>query len=133
MLQTSWTWALPWIASVTALTYQCRLFNSAYTHGRSSVLPAPGKLAAMRQRGARLARVGGGDGGEALAVVGGAADALQAKLSVVDGEHNPGPPQPVVVVLVPESASLASGLCTVAGPATATQDSQSTARPWIST
>ena len=63
----------------------------------------------MRQQGACLARIGGGDGGEALAVVGGAADAVQAELRVVDGEDDPGPPQPVAVVLVPESASTGSG------------------------
>ena len=53
VLQMSWTWALPWIARDTALTQQCRMFNSADTHGRMSVLPAPGELAAMEKaRGA---------------------------------------------------------------------------------
>ena len=81
----------------------------------------------MRQRGARLAGIGGGDGGEALAVVGGGADAVQAELRVVDGEHNSGPPQPVVVVLTPESTRFTSGLCAVAQAITAPQDHQSTA------
>ena len=75
------------------------------------VPPVPGERAGVRQHGAHLARIGGGDGGEALAVVGGAADAVQAELRVVDGEHDFGPPQPVVVVLIPGGASLASGLC----------------------
>ena len=42
-----------------------------------------------------------GDSGEALAVVGCSADALQAVLCIVDGEHHFWPPQPIVVVLIP--------------------------------
>ena len=93
------------------------------------VLPVPQELAAMRQRGTRLARVGGGDGGEALAVVGGAANAVQAKLRVVDGEHDLGPPQPVAVILIPESTCFTSGLRAVTGAIAATQNHQSTACP----
>lgn len=52
-------------------------------------------------RRACLECVGGGDSGEALGVVGGGADAVQAVLGVVDGEDHLGPPEAVVVVAVP--------------------------------
>ena len=49
-----------------------------------------------------LKGIGWGDCGEALAVVRSLSQLGQPKVSIVDGEHNAGLPQAVVVIIAPE-------------------------------
>lgn len=72
---------------------------------------------------AHLECIGGRHSGEALGVVGSGADAVEAILGVVDGEHDLGPPQAVVDVAVPVCLR-----CACRAPVMAVQDVRLPAR-----
>ena len=65
-------------------------------HGNTRIAECP-----HRQKN-HLKGIGWGDCGEALAVVSSLSQLGQPKVSIVDGEHNAGLPQAVVVVVAPE-------------------------------